>query len=140
MVVRLWPSTSCRSRAIRSRSAVTASSASSACAARSSALTLITPNMPIWATQIAAVPITSPQLSAPLSSHTTNTAPTDATTAPTVPHRPGTSMITATTRKATVNSPLPTPASTTNSAAMTTSSATVRTGDPRRTPSYSPNT
>jgi len=61
-------------------------------------------------------------------------------TAPTVPHRPGTSMITATTRNATVNSPLPTPASTTNSAAMTTSSATVTTGDPRRTPAYSPNT
>jgi len=79
-------------------------------------------------------------LSVPLSSHTTSAAPTDATTAPTVPHRPGTSMITATTRKATVNSPLPTPVSTTNSAAMPTSSATVTTGDPRRTPSYSPNT
>ena len=54
---------------------------------RSSAFARITPNMPISPTQIAAMPITSPQSSAPLISHTTATAPTDATTAPSGPHR-----------------------------------------------------
>jgi hypothetical protein len=103
-------------------------------------LILITPNMPIWARQTAAVPITSPQLRAPVNSHTHSTAPAEAAIAPTVPHRPGTSMITPTTRKATLNTPLPTPANTRYSAAMTTSRAAVNARDPRRIPSYSPNT
>ena len=50
IVVRLWPSTSCRSRASRARSSATASVAISSRAARSSLLDLITWRIPNRAT------------------------------------------------------------------------------------------